>query len=270
MTVVQKQLLFGDVDGLAFAAARGKLDETELSTTYVPHRLGPVLELWQLSAGGRIPCPGNWLAPNGTAPMIAALEQEKESWTAPANHNAGFIRAARRGPDRDSRLTGFLMTAKRAGQDISELPATVSGQLVAAIQELENNIHEHADAPETGIVAYRAEPGAFEFVVADRGIGILRSLRRCEAYDSLLDEGKALAAALTDGVSRHGPNSRHGHGFRPIFTGLVNLHGELRFRSGDHAITMDGTSPELTTARIAQKAPIDGFFASVSCHASPQ
>jgi hypothetical protein len=27
---------------------------------------------------------------------------------------------------------------------------------------------------------------------------------------------------------------------------------------------MDGTSPNLTTARLAQKAPIDGFFASVT------
>lgn len=270
MTAARKQLLFGDVDGLAFAAVRGKLDGDNLPPTYVPQHLGPLFELLHLSAGGRIPRPGSWLALNGAAPLVAALEQAKESWIAPANQHAGFIRAARRGPDGDSRLTGFLMTAKRAGREVSRLPATVSGQLVAAMEELENNIHEHADAPETGILAYRAEPGAFEFVVADRGIGILRSLRRCAAYASLPDEGKALEAALTDGVSRHGPNSNHGHGFRPIFTGLVNLRGELRFRSGDHAITMDGTSPELTTARITQKAPIDGFFASVRCHASPQ
>ena len=128
------------------------------------------------------------------------------------------------------------MRAKRAGQEVAGLPAAVSGQLVAAMEELENNIHEHADAPETGMLAYRAEPGAFEFVVADRGIGVLRSLRRCATYAALPDEGKALEAALTDGVSRHGPDSNHGHGFRPIFTGLMNLHGELRFRSGDHAV----------------------------------
>ena len=166
-----------------------------------------------------------------------------------------------------NRLTGFLMKAKRAGRDVSGLSATVAGQLVAAMEELENNIHEHADAPETGILAYKAEPGAFEFVVADRGIGIGRSLRRCAAYAALQDEGRALEAALTDGVSRHGPGSNHGHGFRPIFTGLMNLHGELRFRSGDHAITMNGTSPTSATSKITQKARIDGFFGSVRCHA---
>lgn len=270
MTAARKQLLFSDVDGLAFAAARGKFDETKLTGTYVPQRLGPLLELRHFSAGGSMPRPGTWLALDGAAPMIAALNQNRESWTAPHNHHAGFIRAVRREPDGDSRMTGFLMKAKRAGQDVSGLSPAVSGQLVAAMQELENNIHEHAYAPETGILAYRAEPGAFEFVVADRGIGVLRSLRRCEAYAALPDEGKALQAALTDGVSRHGPNSNHGHGFRPIFTGLTNLHGELRFRSGDHAITMDGTNPTLTTARITQKAPIDGFFASARCHTNAQ
>ena len=267
MTETQKQLLFSDIDGLAFAAARGKLDQAKVQPTCVPRRLGPLLELLQLSAGGRMPRPGDWLALNGAAPLVTALEQAEESWVSPANQHAGFIRAARRGPDADNRLTNFLMKAKRAGQDTSGLLAAVSGQLVAAMEELENNIHEHADAPETGILAYRAEDGVFEFVVADRGIGILRSLRRCETYAAMPDEGNALEAALTDGVSRHGPNSNHGHGFRPIFTGLVNLHGELRFRSGNHAVTMNGTSPELTTARITQKAPIDGFFASVRCYA---
>lgn len=270
MTETPKQLLFSDVDGLAFAAARGRLDHTKFPSIYVPKQLGPLLELLQLYTSGRMPRPHNCLELDDAEPFAAALEQGEESWIAPAHQYAGFIRAFRNGPDGDSRLTGFLMRAKRVCQDISGLPATVSGQLVAAMEELENNIHEHADAPETGILAYRAEPGIFEFVVADRGIGVLHSLRRCQAYASMSDEGKALEAALTDGVSRHGENSNHGHGFRPIFIGLMNLHGELRFRSGDHAITMDGTSPMLATSRITQKAPIDGFFASVRCHARPQ
>ena len=212
--------------------------------------------------------PGKWLVLDGAAPLVGALEQARECWVSPTQRHMGFIAAARRGCDGDSRFTGFLMNAKRAGHEVAGLPGAVSGQLVAAMEELENNIHEHADAPETGILAYRAEPGAFEFVVADRGIGILNGLRQHAAYAGLPDEGKALEAALTDGVSRYGPNSNRGHGFRPIFTGLVNLHGELRFRSGDHAITMNGTSPALAISRISQKAPIDGFFATVRCHAT--
>ena len=43
MTAVRKQLLFRDVDGLAFAAARGKLDPRKLPAAYTPQRLGPLL-----------------------------------------------------------------------------------------------------------------------------------------------------------------------------------------------------------------------------------
>lgn len=267
MTKERRQLGFSDVDGLAFAAARGKFDAGQIPLSYVPRRLGPLLELLHLAAARRLPPPHSWLALNGAASLVAAIGTPiTESWVA-ADRHLGFIRAARRGADGDERLTGFLMAAKRAAREISELPAAVAGQLAGAMEELENNIHEHAGAPESGILAYRAEPGAFEFVAADHGMGILRSLRSCPAYAALADDGKALESALTDGVSRHGPDSRHGHGFRPIFTGLMNLHGELRFRSGDHGLTMDGTSPALATARIAQKAPLDGFFASVRCHA---
>lgn len=39
-------------------------------------------------------------------------------------------------------------------------------------------------------------------------------------------------------------------------------------QSGDHALVMDGTSSKLTTAQLAQKPVIDGFFASVCCRSS--
>ena len=153
---------------------------------------------------------------------------------------------------------------------MSGLSKNVSGQLVAAMMELESNIQEHADAPNTGVVAFRAEAGAFEFVVADRGIGILKSLRSGGEYPDMRDEGAALRAALTEGVSRHGRDIGRGLGFRPVFLGLVDLYGELRFRSGDHAVMMDGVGPDVATARIAQKVPLQGFFASVRCHACPE
>lgn len=268
MTIPPKQLLFTDVDGLAFAAANGGLADARVRETFEPKQIGPILELLHLRAGGRVPSLGNWLSLNTLAPFVSALESARESWFTPANQQLGFIRAVRHGPEGDGRLTSFLMTAKRAGRECAGLSTVVAGQLVAAMQELENNVHEHAEAAETGVIAYRAEPGEFEFVAADRGIGILASLRRYVGYAALPDDGKALEAALTDGVSRHGRDSNRGHGFRPIFTGLMNLSGELRFRSGDHAITIDGTSPTLATSRIAQKAPIDGFFASVRCRTS--
>lgn len=264
-----RPLTFSAVDGLAFAAARGVLDTPVAPPRpFAPTSLGPLLEFLHLTACGRLPplSGGSWLAANGAAPMIAALQENRERWVSADGRRMGFIRAVRLGPDGDNWLTDFLMHAKRAAQDVAALPGTTPGQLAAAMEELENNIHEHSDAADTGLLAFRAAPGVFEFVAADRGIGILESLRKCPMYTSAVnDHGKALESALTDGISRFGRDSGRGHGFRPIFLGLADLRGSLRFRSGDHALVIDGTSPNLGTAQLAQKAPLDGFFASISC-----
>jgi len=267
MTQPAAPLTFGAVDGLGFAAAGGLLGAARKSAPYYPTSLGPLLELLHHAASGRLPLPpgGSWLVENTAAPMIAALKENRESWVDPHDRRTGFIRAIRRGPDGGARLTGFLMHAKRAARDAARLPGSTPGQLIAAMAELESNIHEHSDAPETGLLAFRAAQGTFEFVVVDRGIGILKSLQRCAEYAALPDHGKALTAALSDGVSRFGPDSRRGHGFRQMFLGLVDLYGSLRFRSGDYALFVDGTSPDLTTAQLAQKPALDGFFASVRC-----
>ena len=227
--------------------------------TFTPRRIGPLLELFQLHASERVPRPLSWLEPSRATSLLVALAKSLESWD---GTNIGFIRARRTDDHHEHKLTRFLMGIRRSADQIAGLPRRASAQLAAAIRELESNIHEHSQAPGTGFVAYKASPGVFEFVVADRGIGVLQSLRPFKTYS---DEGMALLAALSDGVSRHGSTSHHGHGFRPLFLGLVSLYGELRFRSGDHAVTMDGTDPSLPTARITQKVSIDGFFASVRC-----
>jgi hypothetical protein len=139
---------------------------------------------------------------------------------------------------------------------------------MGAAGELVGNISEHSGAADTGIVAYRAGRDGFEFAVADGGVGVLESLNSCPDYKSLTDHGAALRLALTDGVSRFGPSAGRGHGFRPIFVGLANLSGLLRFRSGDHALVIDGQAIDMMAAKTAQKVPINGFTASVSCRHS--
>ena len=267
-----KTLSFRDVDGLGFAASATNLETELVPMSFSPQTLGPLLEFLHLDAAQRLPKHPegkNWLVRNGAAPLISALQRGDERWVSPQDRGMGFIRAQRTIASSDNSLVSFLMNAATAARDISRLPGTVPRQLAAAMQELENNIHEHSEAPETGVIAFRATRGVFEFVASDRGIGILDSLKRCPDYAELPDAGKALEVALTDGTSRFGPNSRRGHGFRPIFIGLVNLRGELRFRSGDHALIMDGTTPTLSIAQLQQKPFIDGFFASVCCNLNP-
>ncbi len=263
----RKELTFHDVDGLAYAAERGLLDYSRARQEYAAHDLGPLLELHHLAECGVFQAGERWLHFGAAAPLVNAVGQNCHCWIDRRDEHAGLTRTGRLGDEAEAEFVGFLMAAKRAACDLAGLPKSIAGQLVAAIRELESNIHEHSNAVDTGLVAYKAWPRAFEFVVADYGIGVLRSLQQCEEFSSLNDEGVALRTALRDGVSRYRVDGRRGRGFRPIFTGLANLHCELRFRSGDHALTIDGTSRNLETAGISQKVRIDGFFVSVKCHA---
>jgi hypothetical protein len=266
-----KPLTFSAVDGLGFAAATGSLDAAHKSAPYAPHSLGPLLELIYIAADGQLPPPpgGAWTTQNGANSIIDALKDGRESWVDTDRHRTGFVRAVRAGPNGDAVLTKFLMEAKRAASEIARLPGTTPGQLVAAMAELQENIHEHSDSPDTGILAFRAARGVFEFVAADRGIGVLKSLGHSREFAELPDHGKALEVAVTDGSSRFENHGGRGHGFRPIFLGVMNLYGSLRFRSGDYALLMNGTSPGPATAQVAQKPFIEGFFASIRCHAVP-
>lgn len=254
---------------MSFAAADGELP-SDVMRPFGARRLGPVLEATHLASVGLLPR-HSWRAmSDSVAGLLAALDGQAGFWSGPGEmEETGFVRTERWGERYDTKLTALLMRAKGAGQRVSGLSAQVSGQLAGAMGELESNIHEHAGNPETGVVAYRAEAGAFEFVVSDCGVGILASLRSNHEYAGLADAGVALRAALTEGVSRHGTGTGRGFGFKPLFAGLMDLYGELRFRSDDHAVMMDGISPEVATARISQKALLRGFFASVRCHERP-
>ena len=205
----------------------------------------------------------NWLSPNGLADFIRAWSDGQRQWLSRTSH-FGFIRTREESETWRIESTGFLMKVQRAARGISKLSGSVPGQMAAAIQELEGNIQEHSGAASTGVLVFRATTNVFEFVVADRGIGILASLRSSPTYHGLCDYGSALELALTDGASRF-CDPRRGHGFRPLFQGLTDLNGYLRFRTGDGAIVMDGTAPTLAVAQISQKPSLKGFFASVRC-----
>lgn len=162
-------------------------------------------------------------------------------------------------------LTGFSMAA--AGNFI----------VILTLGSLDSNRDRWILCPRQ-LIAYKAAAGILDFVVADRGVGVLNTLRDVKVYATLLDAGRALELALTDGVSRYGPASSHGHGFRPIFVGLANLPAELRFRSAEQSraamqavrsatnftttttgssstSTRKATSPRISTTRSATRPP---------------
>src|SRR6201995_1068818 len=136
---------------------------------------------------------------------------------------------------------------------------------MGAMGEIVDNVLEHSEAAPTGFVVFGGRPGFFESAVADDGVGALASLRSNPEYAYLTDEGDALQCALTDGESRYGRAATRGTGFSTLFRSLANMNASLRFRSGDHALSMHGMSPTLVNAHVARKARASGFMVSVRC-----
>lgn len=260
-------LTFTAVDGIAFAAQKGRL-KLPPSRLFSIGDIGPLLELHHLSADGVLPTFEGLLdvVPPPVKELLDAL-QRRRSWSCSSTKRIGFFRTS----DSESDRLGFYrfcMAAQKAAVEVG-FSKLVAGQLVAAVGEMVDNIYLHSTLPESGLVAFKARPGYFEFAVLDRGVGILRSLQQSSDYAQLADHGDALQTALTDGCSRFGAESNHGHGFRPLFIGLSNLNGALRFRSGDHALIIDGRNPiSIPWAKVA-KPSISGFSAFVSCRTHP-
>ena len=265
MTLSACSFNFTILDDLAFAAERGK--ESGLKPNQMVARdLGPLIELSQLATSGFLPPPDQapWLKLDGVDALYRALSRGLSQWLCPNSRRIGFLRTERTLSTSDTVWTGFGLAIQQ-GAVASSFPKKIASQLTAAVGELHSNLYEHSEAPETGLIVFRAGPNRFEFVVADHGIGVLNSLKNCAEYAELDDHGEALRLTLTDGISRYGLDANRGCGFRPLFIGLANLNGSLRFRSGNHALIIDGQNPSLMTARIAEKVPIAGFLISVVC-----
>jgi hypothetical protein len=256
---------FATLDGLAFAAERGRFNGRTLPRM-AAQKLGPIVELAQLAVTGLLPPPerAEWLTLDGLAVLYRSLLTGHSQWVCSDGRRIGFLRTGAQPPKDQTGWISFCLAAQQAAL-MAGFSTRTARQLVAAIRELHSNVYEHSCSPETGLIAFRAGTTSFEFVVADRGVGVLETLRTCPEFGGISDHGEALKLALTEGVSRFGSKPGRGYGFRPIFVGLANIRGYLRFRSGDHALVIDGTEPTLTTARPAQKPVLPGFIVSVSC-----
>lgn len=159
----------------------------------------------------------------------------------------------------------FLRRLQNAARDAGFTTQVARG-LVGAFVEMADNVLQHSHNPRSGVGAYRWERGCFEYAVADAGIGMLASLRTCPDYLNLNDAGTALQTALRDGESCRGRNPQNGLGFRQVLVSLAELNGSLRFRSGDHVLTIDGTSPDLSKARLRHVGlEYRGFLISAVC-----
>ena len=262
MDVQHRILDFRAVDDLAFAGEKGRLDRVPANVCFTANALGPLLEVRQLRASktlpdGQLP----WLDAGALTRLDQALRSGAREWFGEADAS-GLLRLE--AEPRPVEWTNFAMRMKRAGV-AAGLSSEWAAQMAAALREMESNIGEHSGAPASGVLAYRTVPGRLEFVATDTGRGVLATLREAPDYATLVDHGEALRLTLTDGASRLGAGLGRGYGFRPLFTGLANRNGALRFRSGSAALIIDGSSPSLIHAQVTSKATVTGLFVSVVC-----
>ena len=252
-----EELSFELLDDIALAAASGAITPAELPSTLATD-LGPLVEFVHAGLALRL---NGWLDLGRHKDLTNAILSGRK-WFSDSG-TQGFVSMSEI-TDQYSDWTDFAMRAKRAATGVGFAPDD-AGQLVAAIGELRGNVEEHSEDPDTGYFVYDATPGRFEFVAADSGIGVLRSLRTHPHYADVRDAGTALNLALSEGVSRHYDDRGRGKGFRPIFIGLANASEHLRFRSGDHTREMTRDDDGKLIASTRQKAELPGFFCSVRC-----
>lgn len=202
--------------------------------------------------------------------LHSELQSQRESWSRTSSPAMGFVRVRREHDDSEHLVwVQFRTELERAliGGGFTKQRAK---QIVGALGELEDNIHLHSQDPRTGLLTYKVSGGELECVILDRGIGVLASLRQSNDFASLSDHGTALQTALAPGNSRFGAESGHGWGFRDLFVGLVNSNAQLRFRSGDHLLSIEGDPDQsLTTARVQQRASGQGFLVALRAVAKP-
>ncbi|MGJ4932247.1 ATP-binding protein [Bradyrhizobium sp. HKCCYLS2038] len=204
-----EKLTFAALDGIAFAAARGRLGQVR---EHSERDLGPLIEMIQLARTGLLPSPVSapWLRLNGSAPILRAATGQSEGWTSSYGSTSGFMRCDTRQTD-PKRWTAFQLDAHKAALAL-KFPRDTVNRLISAMGEIVDNVLEHSQASTAGFVVFDSRDGVFEFVVADDGVGALASLQSNPEYAHLADEGDALQCALTDGESRFGKAAQRGTG----------------------------------------------------------
>jgi anti-sigma regulatory factor (Ser/Thr protein kinase) len=251
------KLTFDLAGDICLALQSGSLRVSDLPSSHTD-ALGPLLELRHVRPDAVVD--QNWLT---TSPYTALLSNlgSRAWWYEPELGWQGFVKITRLQTD-SLAWTDFMIRAKRAAKDVG-FSNDYAAKLVAAIGEFYSNVVDHSKQMGTGYIVFCARNGAFEFVVADSGIGVLNSLRSSPNYVDLGNAGTALELALSDGVTRH-TKPGHGNGFRPLFIGLANISRLVRFRSDDHSrelIRADGGIDSLTR----QVSSLTGFFCYVLC-----
>ena len=222
---------------------------------------------WESQSGLHpMPIKGSILIPTSSEWLIRLSPPEKFQALGQGIRQEFFLFAGFN-PSLPTRLNGISGAKHIENRATSAgFPRQLIEPLLGALMELQDNVFLHSWRPESGLVAYAISTRAFELVTADAGIGVLASLKKSPEFQHVTHSGSALRIAASDGASRFGSDSGHGYGIGQLFRALTRYDAEIRFRSGDHALSLWGDGPSLTgNVSLVHKAWLQGLTISVRC-----
>lgn len=133
--------------------------------------------------------------------------------------------------------------------------------LTGGVAEMVDNIWQHSESGESGLLIYQVRRRKFAFSVIDAGIGVLASLSKNPRYDWLRSSMEAIRLAIQPGVSREDGG---GMGFATLLNSMAELWGNARMRSGEAALVIDRTE-DIRRRREIYLPPLPGMHVSVRC-----
>jgi hypothetical protein len=194
---------------------------------------------------------------------LECIAQAKQGLRIDAHEQHEFMRTPQNDDEvEDSKWLAFARRLGDAGVKAG-LSKGFSQALAGTFGEMASNILQHSDNCASGLAGYRWTPGKFEYVAVDSGIGVLNSLRKHTDYGWIVDSGQALELAIRDGESEYGRAAHKGTGFHALTTNIALRNSILRFRSGDHSYTIDGTRIPILT-KIQSCPMFSGFLISIT------
>ena len=116
--------------------------------------------------------------------------------------------------------------------------------VVSIAGEIGNNSFDHnlGQWPDTPGIFFGYDLNKRQIVLADRGLGILETLKRVKP--ELKDHEQALLTAFTEMISGRAPENR-GNGLKYVRKVVSENPIDLLFQSGDAALKMEGKNQEL-------------------------
>ena len=155
--------------------------------------------------------------------------------------------------DRSNRLIKLLARH-------TELHADIEDQIRTCIQEIAQNIVDHAESPIGGVMAarYIAASRQVRVGIVDRGIGIAAALRR--GFSDTSDSAIALERVVKGGFSSKSRLNNMGLGVSNLFSLVKSGGGHMALFTGDAYAEVHGLMPKPLIRQIGCVFPGTAVF----------